>query len=54
MHCWDLSVKKLLRDLGFRYVWSNFDPNVNYLPMLCQRLKDQHVQNWGPSIEKSA
>ena len=50
-NCWALSVKKLLCDLVFSNVWSNFDPNVNFLPTLCQRLKDQYVQNWGASPE---
>jgi len=52
-NCWALTVKKLLCDLGFSNKWSNFDLNVNYLPMLCQRLKDQYVQNWGDSLENS-
>jgi len=52
-NCWSLSVKKLLCDLGLSNVWSKFDPNVNYLSMLCQRLKDQYVQNWGASLENS-
>jgi len=51
---WALSVKKLLCDLGFSNVLSNFDPNINYLPVLCQRFKYLYVQNWGAPLENSS
>ena len=46
------SVKKLIDDLGFSNIWDNFDKNINYLPLLKQRLRDQYIQYWQSSIQE--
>ena len=49
---WAHSVKKLIDNLGFSNIWDNFDKNINYLPLLKQRLKDQYIQYWQSSIQE--
>ena len=49
---WVLSVKNIFNDLGFAFVCdpNTFDVNIDYFPMLKQRLRDQYIQNWSDAI----
>lgn len=42
---WAKHVKQVLNDLGFGYLWNNFNVNMSYLPMLKTRLRDQFQQD---------
>lgn len=50
---WALSVKNLLNDLGFAFLYDpvNFDVNTDYFPMLKQRLRDQYLQEWSDTVD---
>ena len=43
---WANKIKSILNNLGYSYIFNNFDSNIDYLPSLKQRLRDQFVQNW--------
>ena len=47
---WVKHVKSLLDNLGFSHLWNNFDSNINYFPVIKQRIRDQFIQNWSESI----
>ena len=48
---WVKHAKSILDDLGFSYLWNNFDTNINYYPEIKQRLRDQFIQRWGENIK---
>jgi hypothetical protein len=50
MSTWSSSVKKQLDSLGYSYLWNSLNLDMNYLPMLKQRLRDQYVQTWNDTI----
>jgi hypothetical protein len=43
-------VKKLLNNLGYGYLSNETNFDINYLPVLKQRLLDQYVQEWSETI----
>lgn len=45
-NCWALKIKHLLDSLGLSYIWTDFNQDVNYFPLIKQRLRDQYIQNW--------
>ena len=47
---WVKHIKTLLDNLGFSYMWENFDSTINYFPLIKQRIRDQFVQNWRETI----
>ena len=49
---WVLSVQTLLNDLGFAFLFEpeNFDVNIDYFPMIKQRLRYQYVQEWNDIV----
>ena len=48
--CWAKRINSLLDHLGCSDYRTNFDVNVNYYPMLKQRLCDQYIQEWNTCI----
>ena len=42
---WVKHVKSLLDNLGFSHLWNNFESDINYFPLIKQRLRDQFIQN---------
>jgi hypothetical protein len=44
--CMNISFDKL----GFTYILNDFNPNVNYIPILKRRIYDQYIQDWSASI----
>ena len=47
---WVNTIKSVLDNLGYSYIFDNFDFNIDYLPSLKQLLRDQFVQNWRETI----
>ena len=47
---WVKHLKSLFDNLGFSYIWDNFDRNINYFPLIKLRLRDQFIQNWSETI----
>jgi len=45
-------MKLMLDNLGFSNVWSDFNPNINYLPLLKQRVHVQFIQTSIYSMSK--
>lgn len=49
-NCWANKVKSLIDELGFTEIMNSYDENVNYLPIIKRRLRDQYIQTWNASI----
>ena len=47
---WVKHLKSLFDNLGFSYIWDNFDRNINYFPLIKLRLRDQFIQKWSETI----
>lgn len=50
-NCWAKHIKRLLDRLGYGDIWCNFNQEINYFPMLKQRLRDQYIQEWNASVQ---
>ena len=44
LYCY--SIKCVLDNLGFSNIFNNFNADLDYVPLLAQRLGDQYVQQW--------
>lgn len=38
--------KNSINNVGYSYIWLNFNKDINYFPMFKQRLRDQFMQIW--------
>ena len=51
---WAKRTTSILDHLGFTDIRTSFDINVNYLPLLKCRVRDQFIQEWNASINNSS
>lgn len=47
---WAKRINSIIDHLGFMDIRLNFDVNINYLPLLKCRIRDQFIQEWNASI----
>jgi hypothetical protein len=51
---WANSIRKTIHDLGFAYLFNNFNDNSYCFPMMKQRLRDQFMQKWRKSLNNTS
>ena len=51
---WANSIRKTIHDLGFAYLFNNFNDNSYCFPMIKQRLRDQFMQKWRESLNNTS
>ena len=48
--CWSRMINSIIDHLGYTNIRTQFDYNLNYFPLLKDRLYDQFIQEWSVSI----
>ena len=53
LRSWATRIHSVIDHLGYTTVLQDYNVNINYFPMLKQRLRDQYLQDWSTNIRAS-
>ena len=51
---WVYKITQQLSDLGLCFVWTHFDRDCNYFPIIKNRMRDLFIQKWFSDIKSSS
>ena len=51
---WFNAIKSILDNLGFSNLFHAFNTDIEYMPMLSQRLHDQYIQKWNETLNSQS
>ena len=50
LRSWATRIHSVIDHLSYTIILQDYNANINYFPMLKQRLRDQYIQDWSTNI----